>query len=131
MRVSYSESEKRLGNEVRQWLAENMPPEIKDQTLGGSTLEPDLMIKWHKTLYKKGWIAPELPEALGGTGLNETEQFIFNYEFPFHNRYSPDISTSHLILFLETVSKITDRSAQFDPFFGLRNCIKSCCCGTC
>lgn len=81
MQVSYSKSEERFRDEIRQWLRDNVPDEIKDQTLGGSTLEPELMIKWHKTLYEKGWVAPELPRELGGAGFNETEQFIFNYEY--------------------------------------------------
>ena len=81
MDASYSKEEEIFRDEVRQWLIDNLPPEIKDQTLGGSTLEPDLMIRWHKTLFEKGWIAPEFSKEMGGSGLNDTEQFIFNYEY--------------------------------------------------
>jgi len=81
MNVSYSQKEEKFREEIIEWLRENTPAEIKDQTLGGSTLDPELLIKWHKTLYKKGWIAPEFPKELGGTGFNITEQFIFNYEY--------------------------------------------------
>ena len=81
MKVSYSEDEEKFRQEVREWFKENTPSDVKDQTLGGSSLDFEPMIKWHKALYKKGWIAPEFPKNLGGTGLNETEQFIFNYEY--------------------------------------------------
>ncbi|MFA4910234.1 MAG: acyl-CoA dehydrogenase family protein [Desulfobacteria bacterium] len=81
MKVSYSSDEERFREEVRKWFEENTPPDVKDQTLGGSTLEHGLMFKWHKTLYEKGWIVPEFPKELGGAGLSETEQFIFNYEY--------------------------------------------------
>ena len=81
MKVSYSQEEQRFQEEVRKWLRENTPAEIRDQTLGGSTLDPPLQIKWHKTLFEKGWIAPEFPREMGGAGFSETEQFIFNYEY--------------------------------------------------
>jgi alkylation response protein AidB-like acyl-CoA dehydrogenase len=81
MRALYSEEEERFRGEVKQWLQENISSEIKDQTFGGATLDPELLIQWHKTLYKKGWIAPEFPKDMGGPGFSHTEQFIFNYEY--------------------------------------------------
>lgn len=81
MDVSYSDEEERFRKEIKDWLAENVPAEIKDKTLGGSTLDMDLMIKWHKTLYEKGWIAPDFPKEMGGAGFSQTEQFLFNYEY--------------------------------------------------
>lgn len=81
MRASYSEEEELFRKNVREWLTDNLPEEIKDKTLGGSTLDMELMIKWHKTLYKKGWIAPDFPKDMGGAGFSQTEQFIFNYEY--------------------------------------------------
>ena len=81
MKASYSEDEERFRKEIKDWLVENVPPEVRDKTLGGSTLDLDLMIKWHKTLYEKGWVAPHLPKELGGAGFSQVEQFIFNYEY--------------------------------------------------
>ena len=81
MKVSYSQDEEKFREEIREWLIDNIPPEIIDQTLGGSTLDPDLLIKWHKIMYKKGWVALEYPEDLGGAGFSETEKFIFEYEY--------------------------------------------------
>lgn len=81
MKISYSQEEERFREEIREWLKENLPPEIIDQTLGGSTLDPELLIKWHKTMHKKGWIALEYPEDLGGAGFTETQKFLFEYEY--------------------------------------------------
>jgi len=81
MKASYSEDEERFRKKIKDWLVENVPPEVRDKTLGGSTMDLDLMIKWHKTLYKKGWVAPHLPKELGGAGFSQVEQFIFNYEY--------------------------------------------------
>ena len=81
MKVSYSQDEAKFRDEVRDWLRDNMPPEIIDQTLGGSTLDADLLVKWHKTVYEKGWMASSFPKEIGGAGFNDTEEFIFNYEY--------------------------------------------------
>ena len=81
MKVSYSNDEEKFGEEVRGWFRDNTPPEVKDKTLGGSSLDHDLMIMWHKALYEKGWIAPDFTKEKGGSGFSETEQFIFNYEY--------------------------------------------------
>jgi len=81
MRAQYSKDEELFRYEVKTWLENNMPSEIKDKTLGGSTLDMDLMIRWHKTLYEKGWIAPELPLEDGGSGFSLAKQFIFNFEY--------------------------------------------------
>jgi alkylation response protein AidB-like acyl-CoA dehydrogenase len=81
MHVSYSEEEEHFRNEVKNWLAETLSNDIKDKTLGGNTLDMDLMIKWHKTLYEKGWIAPDFPKNMGGAGFSQTEQFLFNFEY--------------------------------------------------
>ena len=81
MKVSYSQDEIKFRDEVREWLKDNVPPEMKDQTLGGSTLDPELLIKLHKIIYDKGWIAPRFPKEMGGAGFSEKEEFILNYEY--------------------------------------------------
>ncbi|KAF0123427.1 MAG: hypothetical protein FD151_290, partial [bacterium] len=43
MKVSYSSDEERFREEVRKWFEDNTPSDVKDQTLGGSTLEHGLM----------------------------------------------------------------------------------------
>jgi len=96
MKVSYSQDEQRFQEEVRKWFGENTPAEIRDQTLGGSTLDPDLQVKWHQTLFEKGWIAPEFPREMGGAGFSETEQFIFNYGYSLSG--APRLKTKGLSL---------------------------------
>lgn len=83
MQVSFSEEEKKYGEEARQWFNENMPAEVKDKTLGGSSLQFDLLRKWQDILIKKGWFAPDFPKELGGADLDSTRQFILNYEYGY------------------------------------------------
>ncbi|MBW1792436.1 MAG: acyl-CoA dehydrogenase family protein, partial [Deltaproteobacteria bacterium] len=81
MQISYSRNEEIFRDEVRLWLKENVSDEIKDQTLGGGSFDMDLMVKWHKKLYQKGWVAPEIAKKWGGAGFSQTENFIFGYEY--------------------------------------------------
>lgn len=81
MKVSYSQKEETFRSEIIKWLKENVPPEVMHKTLGWTTLDLDLELKWAKTLKEEGLLAPEFPKDMGGSDFNEAELFIFNYEY--------------------------------------------------
>ena len=47
----------------------------------GIFADPDVVGPWHKTLHRQGWIAPYLPEEVGGTGWNELQGYLFESEY--------------------------------------------------
>ena len=57
--------------EVRQFLAENLPSDIAAKVKGGYELNKNELLDWHKCLYARGWAAPGWPEAYGGPGWSE------------------------------------------------------------
>lgn len=64
--------------EVRKWLAENLPPELQ----GWSTRPPPEMIRpWQRKLYDRGWIAPNWPKQYGGMEATLNQQLILQEEF--------------------------------------------------
>ena len=64
--------------EVRNWLEENLPPELK----GWSTRPPPEMIRpWQRKLYDRGWIAPNWPKQYGGMEATLNQQLILQEEF--------------------------------------------------
>ena len=64
--------------EVRSWLEENLPPELK----GWSTRPPPEMIRpWQRKLYDRGWIAPNWPKQYGGMDATLNQQLILQEEF--------------------------------------------------
>lgn len=40
----------------------------------------DAIVEWQKKLYDKGWVAPNWPVELGGTGWTPTQNYIFDSE---------------------------------------------------
>lgn len=66
-------------DDVRAFLQEKLTPEITKAVVGGH-IDKALVVQWQKTLYEKGWIAPNWPQKYGGTGWNITQKFIFENE---------------------------------------------------
>ena len=98
MDLSYSPDEQAFRNEVRRWLAANLPDDIRQKVTGYQGLSKDDYIRWHKILASKGWSVPHWPEEWGGTGWNITQRYIYDEEFglagapmlpPWRNASSP------------------------------------------
>jgi hypothetical protein len=81
MDLSYSAEELAFRNEVREWLAANLPDDIRQKVVGYQHLSKDDHIRWHKILAKKGWSVPHWPVETGGTGWNITQRYIYDEEF--------------------------------------------------
>jgi alkylation response protein AidB-like acyl-CoA dehydrogenase len=81
MDLSYSPEEQSFRGEVRTWLAENLPPEIREKVVKYKGLTKDDYVRWHKILAAKGWAVPHWPVEWGGTGWDVTRRYIFDEEF--------------------------------------------------
>jgi alkylation response protein AidB-like acyl-CoA dehydrogenase len=79
MDLNYSPEELSFRDEVRDWLSKNLPPELKDK----SHLSREELLRWHRILAKKGWVAPAWPKEWGGTGWNVVQRYIFEEELGF------------------------------------------------
>ena len=68
--------------EVRSWLAENLPPELRQAHNRATSVfvEKEFNLAWQAILLRKGWVAPHWPVELGGTGWNEAQRYIFASE---------------------------------------------------
>ena len=80
MDLSYSTEELAFRNEVRSWLAANLPADIRDKVVGYHGLSKDDFIRWHKILAAKGWSVPHWPVEWGGTGWDITQRYIRSEE---------------------------------------------------
>ncbi len=81
MDLSYSPEEEAFRQEVRSWLADNLPADIRDKVVGYQHLSKEDFIRWHKILAAKGWSVPHWPVETGGTGWNITQRYIYDEEF--------------------------------------------------
>jgi hypothetical protein len=68
-------------NEVRDWLAANLPADIRDKVVNYRHLSKDDYVRWHKILAAKGWSVPHWPVEWGGTGWDITQRYIYDEEF--------------------------------------------------
>ena len=82
MNLEFSADELRFQQEVRQFLAEALPPHIVAATAnnGSVFVEKDIALEWQAILADKGWAVPQWPEAHGGTGWTPAQKYIFSKE---------------------------------------------------
>jgi len=80
MDLNYSTEEAGFRDDVRGWLKDNLPEDLRRKTAAGDHLDKDDLLRWHKILAKKGWVAPAWPEEWGGPGWNVTQRYIFEEE---------------------------------------------------
>jgi hypothetical protein len=80
MDLNYSSEETAFRDEVRAWIRENLPTDLRDKVLNYRELTKDDLLSWHKTLAKKGWVAPSWPKEWGGTDWTVVQRYIFEEE---------------------------------------------------
>ena len=83
MNLSFSTEDKAFQQEVRDWLAQNLTDDIKEQMArspnGGLPRETQEL--WQKRLHAKGWMGLNWPTEYGGPGLTRHQRYILDLEF--------------------------------------------------
>ena len=79
MELTLSPDDATFRDEVRAFIAENYPAEMRVPN-PETDLTKEQMLLWHRILHKKGWIAPLWPKEYGGPGWSITRRFIFEQE---------------------------------------------------
>jgi alkylation response protein AidB-like acyl-CoA dehydrogenase len=80
MDLSFSAEEIEFRESVRAWIAEAMPPNIREKADCDAHFEHDEIMQWHRILHSKGWVAPHWPAEYGGAGLDVNRRFILTEE---------------------------------------------------
>ena len=80
MDLSYSPEETAFRDTVRAWLAANLPAELRDKVVAYDHLTREDLLRWHRILADKGWIAPAWPKEWGGTDWTPVQRYIFEEE---------------------------------------------------
>ncbi len=80
MDLSYSPEDRAFQEEVRGWLADNLPAHISDAVRSGGELTKPMMEEWHVLLNSRGWLATTWPEEFGGPGWTPVQKHIFEEE---------------------------------------------------
>ena len=80
MDLDFSSEDLAFRDEVRAFIAEAYPAQLKDRLIGEDAFTKEDYLAWHRTLADKGWIAPNWPKAVGGTDWTPTQKYIFSEE---------------------------------------------------
>ena len=80
MDIEYSSEERAFRDDVRSWLADHLPTDLRDKTIGYQPFTKDDLRRWHRILAEQRWVAPAWPREWGGTGWNVVRRYIFEEE---------------------------------------------------
>ncbi|HEX7929748.1 MAG TPA: acyl-CoA dehydrogenase family protein, partial [Sphingomicrobium sp.] len=80
MDLTRSEEDIRFRAEVREFLAQELPADLRAHNDGALHSKPEETLSWQKILHRKGWGAPHWPERFGGTGWTPYQRMIFDIE---------------------------------------------------
>ena len=61
MDLNFSPAELAFRDEVRAWLEAECPQDLRTKVLDYEELSKEDLLRWHRTLARKGWVAPAWP----------------------------------------------------------------------
>ena len=80
MNLDFAPEDHAFRTEVRAWIADNFPAEIRRKQASGEALTKDDILSWHRILNTKGWLTPSWPVQYGGTGWTPVQKYIWSEE---------------------------------------------------
>ena len=80
MDLEFTREELAFREEVRAFVSEKLPADIREKMDLGQPLTKEEHVRWQKILYEKGWSAPNWPVEHGGTGWTPTQLYIYDDE---------------------------------------------------
>lgn len=80
MDLKLSDEDVAFRDTVRRFIDDKLPADIRDKVENGLNLEKEDFVTWQKILHTQGWVAPNWPKELGGTGWTPIQRFIFDEE---------------------------------------------------
>ncbi len=80
MELSYTKEEQEFRQEVRAFLKEKLPADLARKVKESKITTRDDMMRWHRILFEKGWIAPAWPKQCGGAEWSIIQRHIYDEE---------------------------------------------------
>ncbi len=76
----FSAADETLRQQVRAFVRERLPLDIKHKVEAGLRLEKADYVCWFRILEERGWLTPNWPVENGGPGWNAVQRYIFDEE---------------------------------------------------
>ena len=80
MDLKFTPEEQAFRQQIRQWVAENLPADISHKVHHALRLTRDDMQRWARILGKKGWLGWGWAERFGGPGWSAIQKHLFEEE---------------------------------------------------
>ncbi len=83
MDFDFTPEQEQFRKEVRQWLEQNLPDDLRGRGFAASRADRDAVAKlraWQKTMYQAGYVGMDWPRDFGGRGASLVEQIILFQE---------------------------------------------------
>jgi alkylation response protein AidB-like acyl-CoA dehydrogenase len=80
MDLNFTAADEAFRAEVRSFIEQKLPADIRRKVLEGQRLVKDDYYRWHVLLHEQGWVAANWPKEFGGPGWNAAQQHIFEEE---------------------------------------------------
>ena len=80
MDLNFTGEELAFRQQIRQWVAENLPADISHKVRYALRLSRDDLQRWAKILGAKGWLGHGWPKEFGGPGWNAVQKHLFEEE---------------------------------------------------
>jgi alkylation response protein AidB-like acyl-CoA dehydrogenase len=86
--LSFSPEEIAFRADVRAFLRDNLPDDLRRRTAEGRALSKDDIVGWQRILSARGWATPSWPKDAGGPGWSPVQRHIFMDEL--HQAPAPE-----------------------------------------
>jgi len=80
MDLNFTQEELDFRQEIRAWVAANLPADLSHKVHNALRLSRDDMQRWAKILGAKGWLGYGWPKQFGGPGWNAVQKHLFEEE---------------------------------------------------
>ncbi|HSV58192.1 MAG TPA: acyl-CoA dehydrogenase family protein [Variovorax sp.] len=80
MDLAFTPEEQKFREDIRAWVAENLPKDISHKVHNALELTRDDLQRWAKILGKNGWLGYGWPKQFGGPGWTAVQKHLFEEE---------------------------------------------------
>ena len=80
MDLRYTPEDEAFRAEVRRFFADHLPHDMRAHLAEGHHSPPEMLRRWTRILYDKGWSTPGWPKEYGGPGWSPMQRYIFGEE---------------------------------------------------
>jgi alkylation response protein AidB-like acyl-CoA dehydrogenase len=115
MDLSFSPEDEAFRREVAGFIREALPAELADKAEIDAPFSMDDIMRWHRILFQRGWVAWGWPKKFGGPGLSPTQRFILTEELELAG--TPQLSPFGLMMVAPAIMQFgtPEQQARFLP----------------